>query len=314
MAALGSAAAWPMMARSQQTPTMPVVGFIDTRSAGAYEPFVQGLSELGFVDHRNVIIDHRSTSNVDQMPAIAIELVQNQVAVLCGPANAILAAKLQTATIPMVFIGATDPVAVGLVSSFNRPGGNITGVRLNAGDLPSKQIQVLHGLVPAASKVGLLINPLFPTSEPEAAAASVAAHMVGMDAMVERVRAENEYDAAFASFASESVGAILVIANVSFGSHRGALAELASNRGLPFFSQSKEFSAAGGLASYGPDVPDVIRQAGTYVGRILKGEKPADLPVSQPTRFELVINLKTAKALGITVPPSLLARADEVIE
>jgi putative tryptophan/tyrosine transport system substrate-binding protein len=311
--ALGGAVAWPGAARAQQ-PAMPVVAFIDTRSSTSYEPFVRGLIEVGFIDHSNVLIEHREADHVDQLPAIGVDLVQSKVAVICGPTNAIIAAKAVTSTVPMVFIGGTDPVAVGLVASFNRPGGNITGVRLIAGELPSKQIEVLHELVPGAIKVGLLISPQFTDAEPQAAVALEAAHRMGMVTIVERVMAENEFEAAFTRFVQEHVGAILIVPNVFFRSYRDRLGELALRQNLPTLTQSRDSAIAGALASYGPSTPDLIRQAGNYVGRILKGEKPGDLPVLQPTKFYLVINLKTAKALGLDVPPSLLARADEVIE
>ena len=213
----------------------------------------------------------------------------------------------------MVFIGATDPVAAGLVASFNHPGGNVTGVRLVAGDLPSKQIELVHELLPEATKVGLLMSPGFPNGEPEAAAASDAARRFGLTSIIERIMAESEIEPAFARFEEMGVKAILVISNVFFGQYRDRFVALALRHGIPMFAQSRFYPVGGALASYGTNYPDVIRQAGTYV-RILKGEKPADLPVLQPTKFDLVLNLKTAKALGLTVPPSILARADEVIE
>ena len=313
IAGLGGAAAWPLVARGQQ-PVMPVVGLIDMRSSTVYEPFGQGLREAGFVDHRNVLIDYRVASEVTQLPAIAIELVQAKVAVISAATNAIIAAKAVTSTIPMVFVGAGDPVALGLVTSFNRPGGNVTGVRLVAGDLPSKQIELVHELLPGATKFGVLMSSGFPNGEPEAAAASDAARVIGLSLIVERVTVESEFEPAFARFAETGVNAILVIINVFFAQYRDRFIALAMRHGIPIFAQIRSYPAAGALASYGTNYSDVFRQAGTYVGRILKGEKPAELPILQPTKFDLVINLKTAKALGITVPPSLLARADDVIE
>ena len=312
IAALGGATAWPLVARAQQPP-LPVVGFIDVRSV-PYEGFVQGLSEVGFVDHRNVLIDHRQASEVDQLPAIAIELVRNKVAAISAATPAIIAAKAVTSTIPMVFIGASDPIAIGLVSSFNRPGGNVTGVLLVAGDLPSKQIELVHELIPRATKIGLLMSPGFPNGEPEAAAASDAARRFGLTPIIERIMTESEIEPAFARLEEVGVNAILVIINVLFAQYRDRFVALALRHGIPMFGQSRSYPVAGALASYGTNYPDVIRQAGIYVGRILKGEKPADLPVLQPTKFDLVINLKTAKALGLEIPPQLLARADEVIE
>jgi putative tryptophan/tyrosine transport system substrate-binding protein len=311
--ALGGAAAWPLVARAQQA-AIPVVGLIGMRSTDVYEPFGRGLSEVGFVDRRNVLIDYRAAFEVAQLPAFAIELVRNKVAVISAPTPAIIAAQAVTGTIPMVFIGAPDPVAVGLVASFNRPGGNVTGVRLVAGDLPSKQIELIHELLPQATKVGLFMSPNFPNSEPEAAAASDAARLFELTPVVEQVMIESEFEPAFARFEQKGVNAILIIANVFFASYRDRLIDLGFRHGILMFGQSRNETVAGALASYGTNYSEVIRQAGIYTGRILKGEKPADLPVLQPTKFELVINLKTAKALGLTIPPSLLARADEVIE
>ena len=312
IATLGGAAAWPMVARAQQ-PTTPVVGFATMRDDD-YEPFALGLRETGYVDHRNVLIDYRKADSSDQLPAIGVDFVRKKVAAICGLPNAIIAAKAVTGTVPMVFVGGVDPVARGLVASFNRPGGNITGLRLIAGDLPSKQIELLHELVPGVIKVGLLLSPQFTDAESQAATASDAAHTLKLIAIVERVVTEGEFESAFTRFQQAGAGAVLVITNVFFGSFADRLATLALRGNLPLFGQSRTYSVAGSLASYGTSTLDVIRQAGTYVGRILKGEKPADLPVLQPTKFDLVINLKTAKALGLEVPQSLLARADEVIE
>ena len=312
IAGLGSAAAWPLVARGQQ-PTMPVVGFVDMRSS-SYEPFVQGLSEVGFVNHRNVVIDHREASEPDQLPGMAVELARNKVSVVVATPNALMAAKAVTSAIPMVFIGASDPVALGLVASFNRPGGNVTGVRLVAGDLPSKQIELIHDLIPEAARVGLLMSPAFPNGEPETAAASDAARLFGLSLVVERVTTESEFGPAFTRFAHEGVSAILVVVNVFFAPFTDQFVGLALRHGIPMFGQVRSYALAGAVASYGTNYSDVIRQAGIYVGRILKGEKPADLPVLQPTKFDLVINLKSAKAFGLKVPQSVLARADEVIE
>jgi putative tryptophan/tyrosine transport system substrate-binding protein len=311
IAGLGGAVAWPVVGRAQQ---VPVIGFIDMRPSAYAPSFYQGLNELGFVDHRNVMIDYREVSEVGQLSVIAVEMARNKVAVVTGPTNAIIAAKAVTSTVPMIFIGSTDPVATGLVASFNRPGGNVTGVRLTAGDLPAKQIQFLRELMPTATKVGLLISPRFPDAEPQAAVASEATRTIGLTPIVERVMTETEFEPAFIRFQQERVNAVLVISNLFFVSFADRFATLALHCGLSLFGQSRPYPAAGGLASYGTSTPDAFRQAGTYVGRILKGEKPADLPILQPTKFDLVINLKTAKALGLDVPPSLLARADEVIE
>ena len=312
IAGVGSSVAWPVVAPCQQQ-TMPVVGYVDMRSA-PYEPFVSGLTEAGFIDHRNVIIDHREAPDADQLPAIAIELARTKVAVICAASNAIISAKTVTNTIPMIFIGASDPVAIGLVASFNHPGGNVTGVRFSAGDLPAKQVELLHELMPTGTKVGLLISPRFPDAEPQAAVASEAARTLGLTLITERVMTETEFEPAFTRFSGQGVSAILVFTNVLFASYRERLVALALHHGIPMFGPSRSYPAAGALGSYGSDISDVIRQAGLYAGRILKGEKPAELPVLQPTKFDLVINLKTAKALGISIPPTILARADEVIE
>jgi putative ABC transport system substrate-binding protein len=314
IAGLGGAAAWPLVARAQQ-PAMPVIGFIGMRTATeGYGSFVQGLSETGFVDHQNVTINYRAAKDADELSAIAVDLTRNKVAVICGPANAIAAAKTATDAIPMVFIGAADPIAAGLVLSFNRPGGNVTGVRLNAGELPEKSLELLHELVPTAKTIGLLINPKFSNAEPDTVVMLRVSGALGIQVIIDRIIAENDLDAAFQRFAQEGVDAVLVNENLFFVSYRDRVASLAIRYNIPMAATSRYFTRAGGLMSYGADVPDVIRQAGIYVGRILKGEKPADMPVLQPTKFDFVINLKTAKALGLTIPPQLLARADEVIE
>jgi len=314
IAALGSAAAWPMVARAQQ-PAFPVVGFIAMRTATeGYGSFVRGLSETGFVDHQNVTINYRAAKDADELSAIAVDLTRNKVAVICGPANAIAAAKTATDAIPMVFIGAADPIAAGLVLSFNRPGGNVTGVRLNAGELPEKSLELLHELLPTAKTIGLLINPKFSNAEPDTVVMLRVSGALGIKVIVDRIIAENELDAAFQRFAQKGVDAVLVNENLFFVSYRDRVASLAIRHNIPMAATSRYFTRAGALMSYGADVPDVIRQAGIYVGRILKGEKPADMPVLQPTKFDFVINLKTAKALGLTIPDSILARADEVIE
>jgi putative ABC transport system substrate-binding protein len=320
IAGLGGAAMWPMVARGQEQ-AMPVVAWIDLQSAARnnelqklQSSFVQGLQAMGFVDHRNVIIDHYSATDLDQLPDIASNLVRKKVSLIVGPTNTIQIAKAATGTIPMVFIGATDPVAIGLVDSFNRPGGNVTGVRIVAGDLPSKQVELIHELVPEATKLGLLISPAFPNGEPEAALASTSANTLGLTSIVERVTSDNEFGPAFMRFRQNGANVVLVITNLFFGAYTDQLASLALAQGLPLFGQTRGWPLTGALASYGADSANIFREAGTYAGRILKGDKPADLPVVQPTKFDLVINLKTAKALGRTVSPSLLARADEVIE
>jgi putative ABC transport system substrate-binding protein len=314
LAALGcAAAAWPMVARAQQ-PALPVVGFVGMRTTTeGYGSFVRGLNETGFVDHQNVALDFRLAQDAE-LPAMAVDLTRNKVAVICGPANAIAAAKAATDVIPMVFIGGTDPIAAGLVLSFNRPGGNVTGVRLNAGELPEKSVELLHELLPTSKTIGLLINPKFINAEPDTVVMLRVADALGIKVIVDRIIVENELDLAFERFAQKGVDAVLVNENLFFVAYRDRVTSLAIRYKIPLAATSRYFTRAGALMSYGADVPDAVRQAGIYVGRILRGEKPADLPVLQPTKFDFVINLKTAKALDITVPPALLARADEVIE
>ena len=320
IAGLGSAVAWPMVARAQRSP-VPAIAWIDLQSAARnnelqklQSSFVQGLRDTGFVDHHNVIIDHYSATDLTQLRDVASNLVQKNVSLIVGPTNTIQIAKAATSTIPMVFIGAVDPVAAGLVNSFNRPGGNVTGVRIVAGDLPSKQVELVHTLVPEATKVGLLISPAFPNAEPEAALASASATTLGLISIVERVTSDNEFGPAFMRFRQNGANVVLAITNLFFGAYTDQLASLALAQGLPLFGQTRGWPVTGALASYGADSANMFREAGTYAGRILKGENPADLPVVQPTKFDLVINLKTAKALGLTISPTLLARADEVIE
>jgi putative tryptophan/tyrosine transport system substrate-binding protein len=314
IASLAGTAAWPMVARAQQT-AMPVVGFIDMRPAPEdYESFVRGLSEAGLVDHKNVLIDRREAADADQLSAIAGDLVRSNAAVISGPINAIIAARAVTSAIPLVFIGGADPTVAGLVQSFNRPGGNVTGVRLTAGELPAKQLELLHELLPTAKIIGLLINPKFTNAEPDAAVILGAADALGVKVVLHRVTAESDFEETFDRFSQEDIGALLLYGNLFFGSYRDRLAALAIHHNFPMIATTRAYVGAGALMSYGTNTPDVIRQAGLYAGRILKGERPADMPVLQPTKFDFVINLKTAKTLGLTVPEALLLRADEVIE
>jgi putative tryptophan/tyrosine transport system substrate-binding protein len=314
IAGLGSVAAGTPAAWAQQ-PAMPVVGFIDMRPAPEdYQAFLQGLSEAGFVDHRNVVVERREAADPSQISTLSVDLVHTKLTVICGPVPAIRAALAVSTTIPMVFIGSTDPVQAGLVASFNHPGGNITGVRLSAGELPAKQLELAHELMPNATRFGLLINPKFTNTAPDTAVALSAAKSLGIEVIVERVTEEAELERAFTNFSSEAIQVLLLNGNLFFGSHRDRLAALALELQVPMVATSRVYATAGAVMGYGASTPDVIRQAGIYVGRILKGEKPADLPVLQPTRFDLVINLKTAKVLNIAISPNLLARADEVIE
>jgi putative tryptophan/tyrosine transport system substrate-binding protein len=312
----GAAAAWPLAARAQQA-TMPVIGFVSSRSPGesasVVAGFRQGLKEAGYAEGRNVHIAFRwAEGQYDRLPALAAELVEIQVAVIlaAGGSQTGLAAKAATSTIPIVNIG-SDPDRVGLVASLNRPGGNVTGVSLLSWPLTPKRLELLRELVPTATIIGVLVNPNAPNTELESREIQAAARAIGQQIRILSATTEREIDAAFASVTQHGVGALVIGADAFFDSRRDLAVALAAQYAVPTIYS---FAAPGGLISYGASIPDGYRQAGIYVGRILKGEKPADLPILQPTKFELVINTKTAKALGLTVPPTLVAIADEVIE
>jgi putative ABC transport system substrate-binding protein len=316
----GAAAAWPLGARAQKT-AMPVIGFLSSRSpgesAGLVAMFHQGLREAGFVEGQNVIIAFRwAEDRYDRLPALATELVDLRVAVLFaagGPPSA-FAAKAATQTIPVVFSAALDPERLGLVASLNRPGGNVTGMSIFPSELAAKSVQLLRELVPAAAVFAYLVNPSNPTAEIYAKEAAAAASALGIAVHVLNAGTERDLDEAFASLAKLGVGGLIMPAESFFVSQRDRMVALAAKYAIAAIYGFREYAVAGGLMSYGASLPDSYRRAGIYVGRILKGEKPADLPVMQPTKFELVLNLKTAKALGLTVPDRLLAIADEVIE
>jgi putative ABC transport system substrate-binding protein len=316
----GAAAAWPVAARAQQA--VPVIGSLYGVSAAQWaEPmagFRRGLNEWGFVEGGNVTIEYRwAEGQFDRMPAMAADLVNRKVAVILvgGNLDGIRAAMAATRTIPIVFTTASDPVATGLVASLNRPGGNVTGVTVIASELGPKRLELLHELLPTAKKIALLVNPKVPTVlQDDIQRAQAAARRFGLEMIVVRGGDEDEIERAIASAVQQGVSALQVGDDAFLDSRRAQIAALSLRHALPTIALTRRAVAAGSLMSYGSNQVDVYRHAGIYVGRILKGEKPANLPVLQPTKFELVINLKTATALGLTIPPMLLARADEVIE
>jgi putative ABC transport system substrate-binding protein len=313
----GAAAAWPLVARAQQ-PTMALIGLLsgthrDDRELSAIR---QGLKEAGYIEGRNVAIKYRSAGGeFSRLPALAAELVSDPVAVIVaiGP-PAVVAAKAATSTLPIVFTIGADPVDLGLVSSFNRPGGNITGVTFLINTLGAKRLELLRELVPTTKFVGLLANPANPTSQSQTTDIQTAARTHGIELVLRDASSEREIDAAFASFAQRHVDAVIIGADSLFLSRRDQLVGLAARHALPAIYYLREFADVGGLISYGASITDAFRLTGDYVGRIIKGEKPAQLPVQQTVKFELAINLKTAKTLGLTVPVIMQMTADEVIE
>jgi len=313
----GAAATWPRAARAQQA--MPVIGFLNSASAELFAPFVaafrQGLSEAGYVEGRNVALEYRwADQRYEQLPALAADLVRRQVTVIAANQIAVEAAKAATATIPIVFTTALDPVELGLVASLNRPGGNLTGITTLNVELLPKRIELLHQLSPGATTVGLLVNSSNPSASTLGRDARAAARALGRELQVVEARNEGEIEAAFAALAQTRAGGLVIGADPFFVARIARLAALALRHRMPTVFEFRQFVAAGGLVSYGGSLTDVYRLAGTYVSRVLRGEKPADLPVQQSTKIELMINLSTAKTLGLEVPPTLLARADQVIE
>jgi putative tryptophan/tyrosine transport system substrate-binding protein len=316
----GAAAAWPLAARAQQ-PAMPVIGFLSTRSpdesAHLVAAFRRGLAENGYVDGQNVTIEYRwALGQNDRLPALAAELARRLVAVLVsvGAEPSARAAKAATATIPIVSVFAADPVASGLVASLNRPGGNVTGISNLSATLEAKRLGLLHELVPQAATIGILLNPTFPSAASQLRDIQEAARTIGLQLHVLRASTDREIDTAFESVAQNRIPALAVAVDTFFITRRDKLAALAARHAAPTMYSLRDYATAGGLMSYGIDLSDVYRQVGVYAGRILKGAKPADLPVVQPTKFEFVINLKTAKALGVKFSDNLMSLADEVIE
>jgi putative tryptophan/tyrosine transport system substrate-binding protein len=315
---VGGAAVWPVAARAQQA--LPVIGILNSSTSGSTLPymaaFLRGLSENGYIEGRNVAIEYRwAEDKLERLPAMAVDLVRRPVSLIAvlGDLRTALAAKAATTTIPIVFAIGADPVAIGLVASLNRPGGNITGITQLAGAVVTKRMQLLYDIVPKANVFGVLRNPDNNTQAIVDASIG-AARALGGTAQIADARSEAEFEPAFARLAQGKVDVLNVLPNTLFSTHAEQLAMLATRFAIPAIFAENELPKVGALMSYNTDESEVYRQAGAYAGRILKGEKAGDLPVLQPTKFELVINLKTAKSLGLTVPPSLLAIADEVIE
>jgi putative ABC transport system substrate-binding protein len=315
----GAAATWPLAARAQQ-PAMPVVGLLDSNSSDRLAPpvvaFRQGLGESGFVEGRNVAIEYRlSDGRYDRLEALAADLASRQVAVIVAAGNAAaVAAKAATPRIPIVFFAGFDPVAVGLVASLSRPGGNVTGVTSLNTELGSKRLELLHEVLPAATVIPLLINPINPNAQTLLKDAQASARSLGLELHILNAASEQEFNTAFATLAQLRARGLVIGPDIFFNARSKRLAELSLQQSIAAIYQNREFAAAGGLMSYGGSFTELYRLVGIYAGRILKGDNSADLPVQQSTKVELIINLKTAKTLGLTVPQTLLYRADEVIE
>jgi putative ABC transport system substrate-binding protein len=320
LATLGSAAAaWPLAARAQQ-PTMPVIGFLSGLSPADRTRFVtafrQGIRETGYVEGQNVAIEYRwALDQYDRLPDLAADLVRRQVAVIAAhDTQSAIAAKAVTTTIPIVYTTSGDPVRDGLVASLNRPGGNVTGVSFIAAELGTKQLGLLRELRPGAARIAVLVDPQWPLTAPFVSAVRAAASATGQQLIVLDVSSDREIETAFTTLVQHGTGALHVGVGVFLTSQRERIVALAARHRIPLIAPYRDFAAVGGLMSYGTNIPNLYRQAAIYTTRILKGEKPGDLPVMLPTKFELVINVKTAKMLGIEIPDRLLALADEVIE
>jgi putative ABC transport system substrate-binding protein len=315
---IGGTAAWSLAARAQQ-PGMPVVGFLRSVSladaANLVTAFREGLKETGYIEGQNVAIElHSAEGHLDRLPAIVADLIRRPVAVIVGNQNAAVAAKAATATIPIIFATGSDPVRDGLVGSLNRPGANITGVTFLVAGLGAKRLDLLRQLMPKATLIAMLVNPGNQDTEAERRDVQAAAQKLGQQLIILDASSDRDIETSFATFAQRGAGALIVGEGAFWFSNRERLVALAARHALPAIYSLRQFVSVGGLMSYGASISDAYRQVGIYAGRILKGEKPADLPVMQSTKFDLVINLKTAKALGLTIPPGVLAIADEVIE
>jgi putative ABC transport system substrate-binding protein len=319
---LGGAAAWPLAARAQQQQTKPVIGFLGSssfeRAAGrSLIHFKRGLADTGYVEDRNIVIEYRwADDQYERLPALAVELVQRRVAVLvAGGSPTALPAKASTNLVPIVFMVGSDPVELGLVASLNHPGGNLTGVAYLNAEVAPKRLEMLHQFVPSAKSIALLVNPANPrAAEAQAKELEAAVHSLGLRLSLVKASNPIEIEDAFSTLTRDHVEALQVGVDPLFGNHIDQLVALATRHKMPTIYPWREFTIAGGLMNYGASIPDAFRQVGVYVGQILKGAKPSDLPVQQPTKLQTVLNLKAAKALGIEFPPTLLARADEVIE
>jgi putative ABC transport system substrate-binding protein len=314
----GTALTWPLAARAQQ-PAIPVIGFLNSRAHGENPAilvaFLRGLKEAAYVEGQNVTVEYRwADGQYDRLPALAADLVARRVAVIVANGPAVQTAKAATSTIPIVFVVGFDPLAFGLVTSLNRPDGNLTGVSVLDVEIGAKRLQLLHELVPTAAIIALLVNPTTPAAETIARDAQAAASALGLQLHVLHASSDRDFDTVFATVAQLRAGALVIGADPFFTSRSQRLAELTVDHAVPTIYEFREFAAAGGLISYGTSIVDAYRLAGVNTGRILKGEMPSDLPVQQATKVELIINLKTAKALGLTIPLPLLGRADEVIE
>lgn len=317
----GAALAWPLAARAQQVP-FPVIGFLSsgwwsTDNVRRLPPFRQGLNETGYIEGRNVEIEYRGAENqLDRLPALAADLVRRQVSLIAAGGSPVsaLAAKSVTTTIPIVFVNAADPVRIGLVASLNRPGGNVTGVTQFSSELGAKRLGLLRDLVPSATSIAILVNPTRPDADAQSAQVEEAARALGLALHIVNATGERDLDVAFETMVRLRAGGLVVAPDALFSDRRDQIVALARRYSVPTIYEFAGFVVAGGLISYGRGISDEYRQAGILAGRILKGEKPADLPVALPTKFDLVINLRTAKALGLAIPPSVLAIADEVIE